>query len=182
MQAMAESRSPADTFSLALWAVTVLASIADAAGGEGLSYSAPFALLGLVAIELRSQRLTSACIKLTALSLLLDIIFLASFGASRGGAVMAFASLAFLAKLAALVTGRRYLVEDLGGVLGLVDPAPLVSAADGDGGGVGGGGDIGGGGGGSMPQIALDKNSGGSGGGGGGGGFQASSSSYQSAL
>ena len=178
MQAMAESRSPADTFSLALWAVTVLASIADAAGGEGLSYSAPFALLGLVAVELRSQRLTSACIKLTALSLLLDIIFLASFGASRGGAVMAFASLAFLAKLAALVAGRRYLVEDLGGVLGLVDPAPLVSAADG-GDNVGGGGGGGGAGVASLPQIALDS---GGGGGGGGGSFQASSSSYQSAL
>ena len=149
----------------------MLASIADAAGGEGLSYSAPFALLGLVALELRSQRLTSACIKLTALSLLLDIIFLASFGPERGGTVMAFASLAFLAKLALLVTGRRFLVEDLGGVLGLVDPAPLV--ADGSEGGMGG---VGGGGGDGMPTVPLEGPSG-------GGGFQQSgASSYQSAL
>ena len=178
MQAALESRAPADRFSLALYAVTVLAAIADAAGGEGLSYSVPFALLGLVALELRSQRLTGACIKLTALSLLLDVIFLASFGPSRGGAVMAFASLAFLAKLAALVAGRRFLVEDLGGVLGLVDPAPLVAADGGEdglrvgGAGVGGGG--GGGGGVSLPQVPVD-------GGSGGGSFQ-SSGGYQSAL
>lgn len=174
MQAMTESRSPADAFALSLWAVTLLSAVTDTAGGEGLAYSVPFALLGLVALELRSQRLTSACIKLTALSLLLDVIFLASFGPSRGGATMAFASLAFLAKLAALVTGRRFLVEDLGGVLGLVDPAPLVpSAADGGGGG-GAMADGGGGGSGGATQIALD--------GGSGSGFQSSSSSYQSAL
>jgi len=176
MMAAAASRSPAGNFSISLYAVAVLAAIADSAGAAGAAYTVPFALLGLVAIELRSQRLSSLCIKLTALSLMLDIIFLASFGPSRGGAAMAFASLAWLVKLAALVTGRRFLVEDLGGVLGLADPAPLVANEDASSASAGEGGAV------AMPQVPLEGAGGGYQGGGGGGGGGGITSSYQSAL
>ena len=37
MQAMTESRSPADAFALSLWAVTLLSAVTDTAGGEGLA-------------------------------------------------------------------------------------------------------------------------------------------------
>ena len=181
--ALSASRSTVDVFSLSLWAVACCAAVADTAGSEGLAYSLPVALLGHVAIEMRSQKLVTTNIQLTALTLLLDIIFLAQFGPSRGGAAMTFSSLAFLAKLLALVYGRKFLTEDLGGVLGLADPAPFVPSGEaGDDGLRVGGGDGGGGGGSSssMPTVALD-------GGGGGGGAMSSyqsgaTSQYQAAL